>query len=97
MLNVFTLSNGRLVQEEIAALEELAQFQPVWVDLESPTLEEKRWIQQYYGLSIPADAMDLDIEESARFTKKTMASCTFAATFYSMTKTIHAACAWPTY
>ena len=67
MLNVFTLSNGRLVQEEIAALEELAQFQPVWVDLESPTLEEKRWIQQYYGLSIPADAMDLDIEESARF------------------------------
>ncbi len=67
MLNIFTLSNGRLVQEEIAALEELAQFQPVWVDLESPTLEEKRWIQQYYGLSIPADAMDLDIEESARF------------------------------
>jgi magnesium transporter len=37
------------------------------VDLESPTLEEKRWIMQYYGLSIPADAMDEDIEESARF------------------------------
>jgi magnesium transporter len=37
------------------------------VDLESPTLEEKRWIKQYYGLSIPEDAMDEDIEESARF------------------------------
>jgi magnesium transporter len=67
MLNIFTLVNGRLVQEEIDALEELSQFQPVWVDLESPTLEEKRWIKQYYGLSIPEDAMDEDIEESARF------------------------------
>jgi magnesium transporter len=35
--------------------------------LESPTLEEKRWIKQYFGLSIPEDAMDEDIEESARF------------------------------
>lgn len=67
MLNIFTLANGRLVQEEIEALEELSKFQPIWVDLESPTVEEKRWIKQYYGLSIPEDAMDEDIEESARF------------------------------
>ena len=67
MLNIFTLANGRLFQEEIESLEELAQFQPIWVDLESPTVEEKRWIKQYYGLSIPEDAMDEDIEESARF------------------------------
>ncbi|MDU7588787.1 MAG: magnesium/cobalt transporter CorA [Acidovorax sp.] len=67
MLNIFTLANGRLVQEEIESLEELARFQPIWVDLESPTLEEKRWIKQHYGLSIPEDAMDDDIEESARF------------------------------
>ena len=67
MLNIFTLVNGRLFQEEIASLEELSRFQPVWVDLESPTLEEKRWVSQYYGLSIPEDAMDEDIEESARF------------------------------
>ena len=67
MLNIFTLANGRLVQEEIDSLEDLARFQPIWVDLESPTLEEKRWIKQHYGLSIPEDAMDQDIEESARF------------------------------
>lgn len=67
MLNIFTLANGRLVQEEIESLEELSRFQPIWVDLESPTPEEKRWIKQYYGLSIPEDAMDEDIEESARF------------------------------
>jgi magnesium transporter len=67
MLNIFTLANGRLFQEEIESLEELSKFQPIWVDLESPTLEEKRWVKQYYGLSIPEDVMDEDIEESARF------------------------------
>ena len=67
MLNVFTLANGRLFQEEIESLEELSRFQPVWVDLESPTPDEKRWVKQYFGLSIPEDAMDEDIEESARF------------------------------
>ena len=67
MLNIFTLANGRLFQEEIESLEELSRFQPIWVDLESPTIEEKRWVKQYYGLSIPEDAMDEDIEESARF------------------------------
>jgi magnesium transporter len=70
MLNIFTLANGRLFQEEIESLEELSNFQPIWVDLESPTLDEKRWIKQYYGLSIPEDAMDEDIEESARFYKE---------------------------
>ena len=67
MLNIFTLANGRLFQEEIESLEELTRFQPIWVDLENPTVEEKCWIKQHYGLSIPEDAMDEDIEESARF------------------------------
>jgi len=70
MLNIFSLANGRLFQEEIESLEELSKFQPIWVDLESPSLEEKRWVKQYYGLSIPEDAMDEDIEESARFKKE---------------------------
>ncbi|MCW5238048.1 magnesium/cobalt transporter CorA [Verminephrobacter eiseniae] len=67
MLNIFTLVNGRLFQEEIESLEELTRFQPIWVDLQAPTVEEKRWIEQHYSLSIPDNAMDDDIEESARF------------------------------
>ena len=47
MLNIFTLANGRLFQEEIESLEELSRFQPIWVDLENPSPEEKRWIKQY--------------------------------------------------
>ena len=67
MINIFTLVNGRLFQEEIESLEELSKFNPIWVDLESPTPEEKYWIKQYYGQSIPDNVMDGDIEESARF------------------------------
>lgn len=67
MLNVFTLANGRLVQEEVESLYDLTQLQPIWVDLESPTPEEKFWLKQHYGLLIPEDAVDDDIEESARF------------------------------
>lgn len=70
MLNVFTLSNGRLIQEEIEHAEELQHFKPVWVDLEAPTDEEKQWVENYYNIVIPRDAMDDDIEESARFYKE---------------------------
>ncbi len=67
MLNVFSLANGRLYQEEIASLQALSRLKPVWVDLESPSPDELQWIEQHFGVVIPANAMDEDIEESARF------------------------------
>ena len=76
MLNVFTLDNGRLkggmVQEEISTSAELlslagADRNPVWVDLQSPTPEEKDWIRERFHLVIPEDIVDEDLEESARF------------------------------
>ncbi len=71
MLNVFTLDSGRLkgrlVQHEIQDADDLAGLSPVWVDLEAPTPEEKDWIVARFGLTIPADAVDDDLEESARF------------------------------
>ncbi|WP_397535555.1 magnesium/cobalt transporter CorA [Roseateles sp.] len=71
MLNVFTLDNGRLkgglFQEEIESPEALALSRPVWVDLEQPTAEEKGWILDRFGLVIPEDIVDEDLEESARF------------------------------
>ncbi|MDC8770329.1 magnesium/cobalt transporter CorA [Roseateles albus] len=71
MLNVFTLDNGRLkgglFQEEIESAEDLAQSRPVWVDLELPSAEEKGWIKDRFGLIIPEDIVDEDLEESARF------------------------------
>ena len=71
MLNVFTLANGRLAQQEIESLADLAdaltRMKPVWVDLDAPTEEEKGWITQHFGVTIPDDAVDDDLEESARF------------------------------
>ena len=58
MLNVFTLVNGRLFQEEIESLEGLVNVRPVWVDLDAPTAQEKSWIAQHFGLTIPEDAVD---------------------------------------
>jgi magnesium transporter len=67
MLNVFTLANGRLTQQEISSPTALTALEPVWVDLEAPTPEEKGWISGRFGVTIPLDAVDDDIEESARF------------------------------
>jgi magnesium transporter len=67
MLNVFTLVNGRLFQEEISSAEALTSVEPVWVDMDAPTAQEKRWIASRFGLVIPDDIVDDDLEESARF------------------------------
>ena len=67
MLNVFTLVNGRLFQEEIDSAQALAALRPIWVDLEAPSAEEKRWIAERFGLALPEDIVDDDLEESARF------------------------------
>ncbi|BDI04178.1 magnesium/cobalt transporter CorA [Sphaerotilus microaerophilus] len=67
MLNVFTLANGRLIQEEIDDPDALAHVSPVWVDMEAPTPAEKGWVQARFGLIIPDNIVDDDLEESARF------------------------------
>jgi magnesium transporter len=67
MLNVFTLTNGRLVQQEDVDSQALSRMEPVWIDLESPTSRELGWVQARFGLDIPADVLDQDLEESARF------------------------------
>ena len=67
MLNVFTLVNGRLFQEEIAEPGALSHVAPIWVDLEMPSAPEKAWILSRFGLAIPDNIVDDDLEESARF------------------------------
>jgi magnesium transporter len=67
MLNVFTLAQGRLVQQEIESPHSLANEVPVWVDLESPSPMEKGWIAARFGLTLPDNIVDDDLEESARF------------------------------
>jgi magnesium transporter len=67
LLNVFTLVNGRLCQKEVDSLDHPVSYKPVWVDLDEPTTAEKEWVKKHFALYIPKDAIDEDIEESARF------------------------------
>jgi magnesium transporter len=71
MLNVFTLENGRLsgriFEEEKHRLEIPGRSPPVWIDMESPTPQEKAWVAEKFGLTLPENIVDEDLEESARF------------------------------
>jgi magnesium transporter len=67
MLNVFTLQNHRLVQHEIEDAGDLAGVDPVWVDLDEPESWELAWVEERFGVTVPADALGEDLEESARF------------------------------
>ena len=67
MLNVFTLANGRLVQQEVEPDGPPGALAPVWIDLDSPTPEEEAWLGRHFGLRLPKDADEEDLEESARF------------------------------
>ncbi|MBW7930496.1 MAG: magnesium/cobalt transporter CorA [Gammaproteobacteria bacterium] len=66
MLNIFTLANGRLVQQDAELCGPDQPSRPVWVDLSAPTVEEKAWVKERFGLELP-DNNDDDLEESARF------------------------------
>lgn len=67
MLNLFSLKAGRLVQHEVEALDAPPEVQPIWIDLEEPTEDEKTWVASHYGVLIPQDITDDDLEESARY------------------------------
>lgn len=68
MLNVFSLIHGRMHQEEIEQPSDLDNIAtPIWIDLDAPSEEEKEWIVKKYGIRLPHDIENDDLEESARF------------------------------
>ncbi len=68
MLNLFTLENGRLSGGAFQPEADVSSAaKPVWVDLEAPTSADKAWVLKRFGLRIPDDIVDDDLEESARF------------------------------
>ncbi len=67
MLNVFTLANGRLSGRIFEPHRDRLELPPVWIDLEGPTPLEKDWVHAQFGLALPEDIIDDDLEESARF------------------------------
>ncbi len=66
MLNAFTLSNGRLSQIHLEQ-NDLRSGHPIWIDLVAPSAEERQWVEQTFGLTLPRPEHLRDIEASARF------------------------------
>src|SRR3569833_146031 len=67
MINVFVLQNGRLNQVNIESRSDLENATPIWVDLTSPTEEERAWVKSIYGVALPDEDEVKDIEASARY------------------------------
>ena len=69
MLNIFSIDAGRLagLAPEAFDAPDHAKLHPIWVDLEDPSADDKAWVTTHFGLTIPEDAIDDDLEESARF------------------------------
>ena len=67
MVNAFELHNGRLRQITVDRPVQLANINPIWVDLVAPTPRVREWVGKYFDLEVP-DPEDLtDLEASARF------------------------------
>ena len=56
------------------------RFQPIWVDLRVPTLDEKRWVRSTTACPSPKTRWTRTSRNRPVSTKKTTASCTSAAT-----------------
>ena len=67
MINVFILQNGRLSQVPIDSKADLENVAPVWVDLTAPTEEERQWVENIFGVTMPDEDDVKDIEASARY------------------------------
>ena len=68
MINLFTLQNGRLAQEQVDDRNELLKFHdPIWIDVIEPDDEELSWIKEAFGVTLPELEELGDLEASARY------------------------------
>lgn len=68
MIRVYTISQGRISQYKNPAFKEIAALENiVWIDLQSPTKEEKEIIERNYSIEFFTSQELQEIESSSRF------------------------------
>jgi magnesium transporter len=67
MIRVFDLHEGRLHQTPIYNRQDLAEVEPIWVDLVTPEEKELQWAREIFGVDLPNPHDLTDLETSARF------------------------------
>jgi magnesium transporter len=67
IIRVFDLHEGLLRQIPIETREELANVNPVWIDLVMPEEEQLEWANEIFNVELPHPSDLTDLESSARF------------------------------
>ncbi len=70
MVEIFYKDSGKMVtSEEIKSLEELGLDDVMWIDLSSPTGEEKRAVEDFLDTSLQSRLQAEEIESSSRYSE----------------------------
>lgn len=66
-IKAFQLNEGRLREVRINIREGLVEAKPIWVDLVDPSVKERAWVADFFGIDLPDPNRLGDLESSARF------------------------------
>jgi magnesium transporter len=66
-VKAFNLMEGRLHEITINSPQDLIDAKPIWIDLVTPTFEDRIWVGDIFGIEFPDPDKLSDLESSARF------------------------------
>lgn len=68
MVRVYTLNNGRIEQFKNPALQDITQYENLlWIDLQSPSSQEREYIEKRFSIEFFTSQEVQEIESSSRF------------------------------
>lgn len=68
MIRVYTLQEGKIEQFKNPALQDIPQYENIlWIDLQSPTAQEREFIEKSFGIEFFTSQEVQEIESSSRF------------------------------
>ena len=67
MLSACELKDGKLMQIRVDSKEDLTRKETIWIDLASPTDEERELVQSLFRLELPEDEELQDLQASERY------------------------------
>src|SRR5690606_23927448 len=68
MIRVYTIREGKIEQFKNPALQDIPQYENIlWIDLQSPTAQEREFIEKSFGIEFFTSQEVQEIESSSRF------------------------------
>lgn len=83
MVYIFYKSNGKIeVSQQVSDIKRIVREDVIWIDMLTPTGEEKRFVEAFLGTEVQSKAQAEEIESSSRF--KETSTAIFANTNFLM-------------